>query len=195
MQDFAAAPGIGNGAARMNRLRLRFHGAEVGTDLPWGWLQAGEVRRWLRAVRRGRQIRRDRGLGEAMLSGPVFPSWPGLRSTGHSATIPLVCAGCPGWMLDAVHGLAQRWLWNGEAMSSSPWGGIFGKGDEDVATPFPVSAMSAAEKPLPPALGSCGLGLVGEGFRDAIAEAVGDGGLVAIGAEGVLGVLEGSHLA
>jgi hypothetical protein len=27
------------------------------------------------------------------------------------------------------------WKWNGEAMSSSPWGGALGKGDEDVAAP------------------------------------------------------------
>jgi hypothetical protein len=26
------------------------------------------------------------------------------------------------------------WNWNGEAMSSSPWGEALGKGDEDVAT-------------------------------------------------------------
>jgi hypothetical protein len=27
------------------------------------------------------------------------------------------------------------WNWDGEAMSSSPWGGALGKGDGDVATP------------------------------------------------------------
>jgi hypothetical protein len=42
------------------------------------------------------------------------------------------------WFLALPHATDAsrlRFIWNGVAMSSSPWGGLW-KGDEDVAAPF-----------------------------------------------------------
>jgi hypothetical protein len=93
------------------------------------------------------------GSGAAMSSSPweealgegdgdvAAPVWDGELGRGGDVIIA-VGRGFGKWRRGRRHPGLGWGTGNGEAMSSSPWEGALGKGDEDVATPFHVGAGS-----------------------------------------------------
>ena len=91
------------------------------TGLMWaGWPQprCGWVFLWVRTQGR-----------------PRSSANPGLR-----ASTPLALVGL--WERATRTSPPRSWDWDGKAMSSTPWGGALGDGDEDVATLFELGAVS-----------------------------------------------------